>query len=729
VKSLDLIQATFNFLIYCSYKHFKLAITFFTLLIATLLFFFKPLPVHVTLDKMINKDFETSRDYFQLKSDFNLGTNAQVMIEAANKEFFRESELCHLRSHIGKISLQDDLIQNSYSPFFLRESSYSTKTDKSGATDRFLNFPPILKLDCEKESDVKANFEVFTPTPFVRNLFSPVKNEFMHEFTILKPKLDSEGDFDLEVVPNETIKLINSFEKLNVTTHWIGDGPYQFYFKKGLDINNALNILIFIIIIVCFRIFFGTFISSIIYLFTLVISIIILFSLMSLFNTPIDILNNSLILLLTVSSLGDFVFLTYNEFDNSNHWIESFKKIVIPSFFTSLTTFIGFISLSTSSIDVIKRLGLWAGISGLIEWLIVFIVLPSVLRLFFNNKKWINHKKAFRLKKVANISMPKKIIWAFLIPLIFVPYAFHHINISDIPSKLFKENNPFRQSIEYLYQTRGFRGDISLVFNDRTKIIENKRVIQSLLENKEELLISKIDDPYDILEFYQQKIPLELHPTIEDGLKKSTQYQRFFFENKARAVIFLKDIEMKKIENIRHLIKNKICIHDECEVSGALVAYAEFSQKVPRTLIDSFILSLLLVFLVLIYLAYATNNLKKLFSLTLSSFWGVSLTIILISLLGVRINFVTCVVISILVGMTGDNTIQYILAGYKSNLSNGIDIRSEASIVNTLIMIICSLVFLLFYFEPPTTFGLLLVFGLLSSLVGDFWILKGMLKE
>jgi len=98
----------------------------------------------------------------------------------------------------------------------------------------------------------------------------------------------------------------------------------------------------------------------------------------------------------------------------------------------------------------------------------------------------------------------------------------------------------------------------------------------------------------------------------------------------------------------------------------------------------------------------------------------------------VRVNFVTCVVVSILVGMTGDNTIQYILGSMDSDedpLMNGIKERSGGSVITTFIMMMCSTIFFFYYFEPPRVFGGLLIFGFLASLAGDLWLLQGLLPE
>jgi hypothetical protein len=53
----------------------------------------------------------------------------------------------------------------------------------------------------------------------------------------------------------------------------------------------------------------------------------------------------------------------------------------------------------------------------------------------------------------------------------------------------------------------------------------------------------------------------------------------------------------------------------------------------------------------------------------------------------------------------------------------------SASISCSIIMSLACLVFLGSYFAPARDLGILFVIGFLSSLAGDLWILKGLIKK
>ena len=138
-------------------------------------------------------------------------------------------------------------------------------------------------------------------------------------------------------------------------------------------------------------------------------------------------------------------------------------------------------------------------------------------------------------------------------------------------------------------------------------------------------------------------------------------------------------------------------------------------------------MSFILVALFLIGLVFFKGR-EGVFPVILSSFWGPHFMIFLIYVFQVKINFVTCVFASVLVGMTGDNAIQYILGG-KRDILNGIKLHGEASWFQAILMGTISLFFLASPFVPNRTLGVLLTFGFILSVVGDVGILRGLLES
>ncbi|MGZ3806738.1 MAG: hypothetical protein ACXVCE_01530, partial [Bacteriovorax sp.] len=194
-----------------------------------------------------------------------------------------------------------------------------------------------------------------------------------------------------------------------------------------------------------------------------------------------------------------------------------------------------------------------------------------------------------------------------------------------------------------------------------------------------------------------------------------------------RALIYLKTTNTQKINELRSKTE-ALCPAHECWIGGEIVAFADFSKSLIRTLFDSFFVSLLLVGMVIFYLAWATKS-RNFFSLVIASFWGPAVILCLIYAFDLSINFVTCIIASTLVGLTGDNAIQFLFAAKNDDLQAGIEQRGPSSLYCALTMGLCSLVFLGSYFEAPKVLGALLAAGFLFSLIGDVWILNGLTKK
>jgi predicted RND superfamily exporter protein len=709
-----------------TYRHYRFTSSLAFLFLIVLFPFAKPLHVFVTVDELINRNDETSKDYFKLKNEFKLHTNAFLIFEKPGTLPFNEKELCDIKKWVMIQRLELPHIRESFSPLFIRELYKDTS---SNGLSR-LAFPTIVKLECDggRRKDPLAAIDA---TPWKGLMAREDHQDFTHDFQI--SHLDEHNFVTEKLVPF----LENLHERARdlpkgIKVHWLGDAHYQFEMARGLVFNNSLNLFIVIFILLIFRLLFGTWRSGFLFLLTLIYSCSVIVLLMSIFNVPIDILNNSLFLLLAVSSLGDFIFLSQHEVDHEHAerpWAMTFKELILPCFFTSFTTFIGFISLCTSEVEIVSRLGLWAGLSGLVEWITTLLVMPALLRFFFKNKTWVNPRKVWKLlpmRKIHRYSLPRWICRLLLLAFFFAPFTFQRMNISDIPNDLFKKDNPFYRSVEYLFETRGFKGEASLVFEDKDQELFNQKVLEDLKKHPN---VARIENPYEMLSYFTKGLTPEEERVMKSGLKETPQFQRFFSDSRIRAVIYLKEGELRDVVELRRLVKSKYCSKGECSLSGVLVAYAEFSQSVSKTLLSSFLLSFVLVFITILLLCYYTANMKYAFPLLASSLWGVAVTLILLYMFQVKINFVTSVVVAMMVGMNGDNTIQFILGGMEKGIYQGVRERAQGSIVTAFILIISSVTFLFYYFEPPAVFGRLLMAGFLASLVGDLWILKGLLPK
>src|SRR5262249_40438563 len=125
---------------------------------------------------------------------------------------------------------------------------------------------------------------------------------------------------------------------------------------------------------------------------------------MGFFHTPMDILSNSLPLLLLIATIEDFLIISFIKASEGGNWKKTFRQFISPCFFTSLTTVVGFGSLAIADLNIIKRFGTWAAVGALLEWVSVFYLLPAFLQIFPRLRVWVDRKKAFNLSWVSKLN-------------------------------------------------------------------------------------------------------------------------------------------------------------------------------------------------------------------------------------------------------------------------------------------------------------------------------------
>lgn len=259
------------------------------------------------------------------------------------------------------------------------------------------------------------------------------------------------------------------------------------------------------------------------------------------------------------------------------------------------------------------------------------------------------------------------------------------------------------------------------------KSVSTEKKAEILAVLQKEPLIVKVETYDQIISFISSDIdkPIEKE-MIRTEVDMSTLADRYRAESgEERTLLYLETTNTEKLNLFREKVE-KICPQRECWLAGEFVGFADFSRSLIQTLFESLFLSLFLVGGIIFYLSLATGK-KHFMAVMASAFWGPSIMLCGIYLFDLSINFVTCIVASTLVGLTGDNAIQYLFGG--DDLDEGIEDRGVGSIQCAIIMFLCCLTFLGSYFEPPRTLGTLLAAGFLFSLFGDLWILKSLIKK
>lgn len=512
----------------------------------------------------------------------------------------------------------------------------------------------------------------------------------------------------------------------SLRAHLIGPAAFDHYSLQGIRRFRLLNVAMLVLILLLLRLWLGTWRSGALLAGVLLVAGVGVGGAMAIAGDPIDLLSTGLFLILGVAALEDFLFLAYLRFADPPSWRRAFRVMLLPSLLTSLTTVIGFWSLCVSDLAIVRRLGLWAGVGAAFEWVVIFLVLPALLARFPACRTWTDPRRAWGTERpgwLAGWGLPRAAAMALLLVHVVGAYGALHLNRNDSIPRLFDAGHPYARAFEYLSASRGYQGTVSVVLPGAADRDHAEPVLARVAAVKG---VVRVLSPYAVMDDAaggRRVRPEEI--AAGDTAVARRMRSLLAPDGSLRAVVHVADVELLALERTVGELK-ALCAREGGYVGGELVTYTEFSERVPRTLFGSLGMCLVLVGTVLLVLLVAARQRGKL-PVLLASVWGPAAMMALLWALRVPLSFLTCIFASVLVGMTGDNVIQYLFATRSERIEQGIQRRGGASILVALSMAVACLVFTGSAFVPSRRLGALLALGFLLGLAGDLWILRGLL--
>lgn len=708
------LSAFFYRILKFSYRYPVWVISGFSLAFAVAIYFCTQVKTVYDIQDTIGPDFATYESLESLRTEFQRRHNLTLLLSRTDNTELSADDHCHIRSYFSNLTLNSmDVVQKL-------ESIYDLRTIQ--LTNKGYKYPSLLGLNCESNPpSIDPGWRNSVKNSPWRNILSG------NEINDVIVDIFLQNDTTPEKTKEFLTKIQNDFPKDKYHVDFTGTGAFQMYVNEGYMQSQLLNLIIAVILLLTFKIFFGGFKSGFILIFSLLYTTVIVTGLMGALNYPIDFLTQSVFTIMTIATLEDFIFVVFLRQRKGHHWKASYRKIIVASFFTSLTTFIGFISLVTSDLEIIKRFGIVTAIGCLIEWAVVFMLLPaieqkfSLLRLRSNIPKmdlstqFLNRLESWHPGRALTL----------LLSLFFITWIPGSQNLvtNDSPSKVFQKEHPFMTSLNRIKSDRGWEAQVSVLFKDFDSIKDSPNIVQKL---KTLPIVKAVENPIDVTNFYLQKMPSHLHSLIKSEIEDSFYFKKFLSpKSMGQIVLYVSESEIKAIRDLQTEV-NKIC-GDKCELANGLVSYTEFGERVPRTLYESMVSGLILIAFILVALAFLTNT-DGVIAILLSSFWGPCFVITVMWFTNVNVNYTTCIFASICLGLAGDNAIQYMFTSRKNKLSEKVSELSQPTIIMSLLLMAIPLTLTLSYFINMAELGILFFFGMMSNLFGDLFLLKSYLR-
>ncbi|HUP56767.1 MAG TPA: MMPL family transporter, partial [Bdellovibrionota bacterium] len=687
-------------------------------------------------EDMVGDGLASADELASIKERYNDGTSSILLVRPPEGELsLPVSELCALRNWYSLTQATYPGLRNSTSTFSLAEPVQVTPTR--------VVYRNVIQLDCfaeppRAEVDIAQAKREIDESPWIALRDRSGQLSLLFVFTFQRANHAKFGSFNPDAVKELHASAETALKEHapRARHHWVGAADFQSYVKAGFRFSHVVNSAMILLLFLAFRFCYGTWMSGVLYCGTLILTTIWIFGGKALAGSDFDVLASGTFLILGVSALEDFTFASSAQLKGT-HWRQAIRNLTVPSFFTSLTTIVGFGSLCFSDLAIIRRFGAWCALGTLLEWVMLFVLLPAILPVILRGKRtWVDPERAYLGGLFDGLSVRALPRWAvraslLVFPLSFV--AFHHLNANDTPSKIFPVNHPYNVALRTLRETKGWQGTVSLLWDAPGPIEETSPALEKVASRMSEdrrlrgtIVGFETADRAERWLNRQDLVPPQVAP---HHFRRTLQYDQLVDpKERPRATLYLRDNSALELQELKKVAAEN-CPKGECHVGGDLIAYADFATMVPKTLFDVIHSALLLVGLIIAYLAFAVGQQRYIPQLLASAFWGPCLMVVVLAALGIPMDFLKCIFAGVLVGMTGDNAVQFLFAarGKSRGLESGIAHCGGASIQTNLCMALTALMYLGSYFDPPKTFGLILASGLVATLLGDLWLLNGYL--
>ncbi len=670
----------------------------------------------VSIQDQLDPRMQSTQDLKKSKELFG-GQSSLGFLVMAPAGGFTAGDLCTVKQGIHALRLRHPEITESISAFDLRRAQ---------VTGDKLHYPTLLPDVCMLPASEKVSLSVLASTPWSHTLTGPATQDLAVNLSLAP--LDPPGMFGT-FNPGLVEKLLaETKELIPLDLKFTGTSAQEYFTMVGLLEQKWLNFLAIAVIILAFRVVFGSWRAGPLYFLTVGLSATVVYGGMGWAGHAVDPLSVCLFLILSVASLEDFVFVSYEMMSKPKEWMGSFAGVALPCFFTSLSAAAAFLSLTTSDVQSIQRFGMWAALGAMVEWSALFVLLPALLKAFPRLGPWVLPERArFQETPMRWLHKTPPRVFSFLALLFFVGafYSVKNFRLTQSPAEMFPDDHPFQQTLQFIQKDRGWLAEAGLIFSAQASAELKAKVRQAVLRDS---LVGRVETWDQLVSFVapaNASEPTTAMVTREMGmLDFSKRYQASSGE--VRDILYLTTVDTSELNRFRREII-KLCPARECWLAGEFVGFADFSEGLISTLFESMLGSVFSVGLLVGLLGIGTGHLRYVPSLVLASFWGPAVMLTAIFLCDITINFVTCIVASTLIGLTGDNAIMFMFQG--KSLTEGIEDKGIGSFQTALIMSVVALTFVLSYFEPPRMLGYLLAGGFLCALLGDVWILKGLLPR
>lgn len=416
----------------------------------------------------------------------------------------------------------------------------------------------------------------------------------------------------------------------------------------------------------------------------------------------------------------------------------------VPCLLTSLTTAAGFLALIINENLPIRYFGMYCAFACVLEWLMIFHLLPHLLLLFgFNAPRRVIDMERTTPVYLDIISKRARGIVAFSVAFVAIGAAASAlIRVDDNFYTKFKSDHTLSRSIDAFAKEFQFVGSIDVLLKPKQGDILDESNLSEVRSFEQEAIktdqVSRLNSFRQINDALDEEVSKRRDPSSApvNEVKRSivnlmTDYGvlgDFYSEqsNELRSVVFLSSLatpDFMKVYQHLNSIKEKYADKLDIEVSGFSSIRNYINVNVIKNFFESFILSFFLMYLCFLYLY--RHPLWAFIALLPNA---LPLVVIsgLLGLFSVPVDSNLAILICVAFGISGDNTIHltYVTQqnsdknlSYRDNLRMSIKQIGVPIVASSAIFVFCLPVFLL---GDLKLFGQMAIFLSLSFVMAFF---------
>ncbi len=428
--------------------------------------------------------------------------------------------------------------------------------------------------------------------------------------------------------------------------------------------------------------------------------------------------------------------------NKSNAIVSTMNETAFPCFMTSFTTAIGLSTLYFTEIKLLKEFALFAATGVMIEYLITILLLPAFLSLlpFKNESEPKISVFSLFIKRFVQAMIKRRmivIVVSLVIMVIMGVFCFF-IKVDTYTIKFFKSDNRVRVDSEFIEKHFSYYTPLEIVCSgEKGAFIEpdNLKIVSAFINKvTEHEYISRGTTVFSVNPVMLQMGNADLVKGIIERTPVLNRVMKSFVNDdysKLRITFTTKMVSSSEysrlieyvMNNAGSLTQNNISI----KTAGYMPLYVKIVDYITKTQLNSFILSFIIVFGVIVVYA---GTFRLAFYSVLVNLFPLIVTLGFMGISGIRLDIATVTIAAIAIGISVDDTIHFLCRYKKSkDLTETIELSGSSIVSTSLIFAGGFSVLLLSGVKSIVYFGLLIIIFLIAALIGDLILLPALLSK